>query len=408
MTVLFFIIDALNLDYISPRTTPVIDSILRLGAGSRLEVSPTFANRLELLSGNFPATTNSFVAFQFKQGPSYPDWIWNLPGMRKLTTGSFRIGFLLSMFNLLRKGRFYRYPDLTVFTVLNYLWNKCWVEYPNIPLHLLPYLQVSSDICEYQQKEQIQSTELLFGYLSAHGYSSDFIYGSIDQIESRVLSSSQTPDVWIIHYGELDELGHLHGPESHLISQKIHEIDFSISKIIEAHGAALELVLITSDHDMLPISKQVDIISEIKHAFGESPEEFRFFVNGSLVRFAFSDKTNAEKLIAFLGELSSYGRVIPKEEMQVRGIPVDPTFANLVFWAHPGIYFWPNYYHRAPYKGMHTYFDHTTWVPFILRNFRKQVRLAEKGRLIDVFPTLVDLLDLPLPTIDGESMLLEI
>lgn len=407
MSALFFIIDALRVDYLSSKSTPVINHLLDIGRSSNLVVYPTFANRLELMSGKKPATTGSFTAFQFKSPNSTPHHFWNLPVIRNLTTGSIQIGFLLSLVNLIRKGRLLRYPDLTLFTALNYLKKKCWVEYPNIPLALLPYLQISPDICEYQQKERTNSKELITGYLCAHGYSTDFIYGSIENIESRVLCAfSKPPDVRIIHYGELDELGHHYGPESPRIAEKANEIDRSISKIIEAQGKELQLVLITSDHDMLPIREQVDIIPQIKNAFGENPEGFRFFVNGSLVRFTVYDKKLLEKLIDFLSGLSSYGRIVPREEMHSKGIPGDMAFGDLVFWAHPGVYFWPNYYHRSPLKGMHTYFDHSAEVPLILYSPTQRFNLRPQGRLIDVYPTFVDALGIPIPDVDGRSLIL--
>jgi len=122
-----------------------------------------------------------------------------------------------------------------------------------------------------------------------------------------------------------------------------------------------------------------------------------------------------ERLASFLNELS-FGRVLTEQELHRYGIDFDQDdkrkFGELFFLVDPGVYIFPNYLHciyRNHVKAAHGYdpSDEASYGVFMYSGpmVDKLNRVAEL-RVIDILPTILDLLDIGIPSsCEGSSAL---
>jgi hypothetical protein len=106
------------------------------------------------------------------------------------------------------------------------------------------------------------------------------------------------------------------------------------------------------------------------------------------------------------------GRALSEAERQERRIPTERRWGDRMFAADPGVLFWPDYFHvvDSTIRGMHGYLDKRdeTYGMAVLASSNGAIQQGsfEARSLVDVFPTLCDLLDVPTPpTAEGRSAL---
>lgn len=402
MKALIAIIDGMNPGYIASETMPYLNDLHSTSNSSTVVASPTFANRLEIMTGLVPKSTSSLVSLEFDRNRSQFSAVPRIPALH---TGHFPAGLLFSLARFLRTREWLRFRDMSLFTAYILLTHGAWVDLPRIPLRLLSEMTISDYLFRYQRKEKLGSPDLLPGILERAGLKTTFIYGSAQKITDTILAGRMDKfDVLMIHYGDTDSAGHRYGPGSLEVKEALLGIDKSLQSVIGRMGSDIDLVAVFGDHDMLSVTKQIDILSLMRPAVHSVRGEIAYIVNGSLMRAICETKRAQDILEAFLSSLPHLGRIVSISELDARELPSGKAYGDLVFWAHPGVYFWPNYFHPRPFKGMHTYFDHESRVPLIISAANRKFALRPRGRLIDVLPTLLELLDINTPKIDGHSL----
>ena len=94
-------------------------------------------------------------------------------------------------------------------------------------------------------------------------------------------------------------------------------------------------------------------------------------------------------------------------ERRQRRIPTERKWGDRMLAAEPGVLFWPDYFHvtDSTIVGMHGYLDKSeeTHGALVLASSSGRVKAGAVGLrpLVDVFPTLCNLLGLPVP--DGQE-----
>ncbi|MFC2015651.1 alkaline phosphatase family protein [Chloroflexota bacterium] len=405
---LVVIVDGCNESYVTPTEMPFVHGLKQEGSYVGMASIPTFDQGLALFTGRSPRSTDTFVAFCLAPHPApMARLLWSrLP--LGLHTGRLQIGWALSLLQTVRSGARSRVTGVSLLTALHYALTKTWVDLGCIPLALLPYLSVDRSIRLSQRKGRKGSHEHLFGMLKSQGFDVHFIYDSSEAVTRRMMLArkhSKRPVVWILHYGDSDKIGHQFGPSSENLKSALRAIDLSIQTIHELVADEIDFLVLVSDHGMVEVQHTFDLWRELQGLDARLFEDYIVFLNSPLARFWFRTNGAEIEIRKLLDRLDVYGRVVSAEERAARDLPTDSRYGDLIFWTQPGVSIWPNFYHQHPVRGMHTYFDHEDIVPFLLCHRQKDLALAGPAALTDVTPTILDLLGIPIPSVDGRSVL---
>ncbi len=362
MKILLIIIDAFNEKYLEQ--TSYLESLNK----SRMLINPTFANRIDLLTGKYPETTDTFVDFVLKR----KDSIFS---------------------NFLPKKLKIKKRNIWIKRIIERLTGE---NYHNIPLFLFPYFKINDSYKEILRQEKYLSIKHPFGILNKNDYKTDFFWGTTNEINNFFKKFSFAKNhLLILHYSELDYLGHKFGTNSIEIENALKNIENSIKNISKSK---IDYTFITSDHGMENINKNIDLVKEFKKLKSKPVRDYLFFLNSPLARFWFKNNKARNEVQNLLKKLD-YGKIIEKKELQKNNLPVSKKYGELIFWCKKGFNINPDFYNAKKIKAMHGYLE-KSYVPFL----SPDKKLKNTGNIIDVMPTIFDLLKLKY-NFDGKSSL---
>lgn len=393
MSCLIIILDGCREDYISQEMTPFLSHLKSLGSYTKLDVSSSFYTPAEIFTGNSPITTDTLFDFCFDPEGS-----------------PFKFCRLIKLPMNLRRGNAKREKILNRLMInVNLLLTRNWVDFPpNLPVPLLPYFSVNPSQVRFHKSEREQSTEHLFGILKENGFSFERVSGHASSIMERMRGRTVSEtDVLLLHYQELDKLGHEYGPTSAVVEKALKQIDASIEEIYGVLREGIDFVMVFGDHGMEPVEQNIDLWSELKKLSVKIPRDYLVFLNSPVARFWFRNDKAREEVREFLHSWGKYGREVPKDELRERGIPSHEKYGEIIFWLKNGVVINPDFYHETLIKGMHFYLDSPESTALILFHREKKVKLSHEGRLRDVMPTILELLDIGgSVNRDGKSLVL--
>lgn len=265
--------------------------------------------------------------------------------------------------------------------------------------------------------EPIEGITTLFDQLRRHGatYFLSGFYESIfeEQIVKRVLGALAKDYRFILlRLGSPDRLGHQYGPESDDVRRRLREIDTIVREVITKGTQANPSLhfVVFSDHGMVPVKGHVDLLSLLERLPVKMPRDYIAFLNSTVASFWF--RTEGAKGI-ITGELRRVKQGMILGETELKELEIDRIgheYGELLFALKEGNVFFPDFYRRRkPPKGMHGYvFPTYDKPPFIIYSPGISYDVSQKAnaRFIDVMPTILDLLNLPIPsTCEGKSLL---
>jgi len=209
-----------------------------------------------------------------------------------------------------------------------------------------------------------------------------------------------------------DRLGHKYGPESEEVRKRVREIDEIVKELIKTgteSDSSMHFVIF-SDHGMVPVKGHVDLISLLRGLPVRIPEEYIVFLNSTVANFWFGTNKVREMVTKELGNIEQ-GMVLDKPKLKELGIDgIGAEYGDLLFALKEGYVFFPDFYRRRKLpKGMHGYaFVTYDKPPFIIYSpgTSYESKQGVSARFIDVMPTILDLLDIPISsTCEGRSLL---
>ncbi|MGK6316417.1 alkaline phosphatase family protein [Neorhizobium sp. DT-125] len=239
------------------------------------------------------------------------------------------------------------------------------------------------------------------------------------------------PDVTILSYGEPDTTSHFHGTASPTTRGIIDFCDMQFGRILdwwEAEGQAAGVqLIILSDHGHITADTRVSVVDHLKHA-GYAPGHAPgagvdvVVVPGQVGALYLSDRSPAAigRLVEVLTEQSWCGPIFTAPKNDVEGIAPGSFSSSLVFADHeraPDIYFSFRAHDGIDRFGLPggTFYDndrvpglgvHGGLHPMELASvgilagsaFHAAARFSEvPSGICDIAPTLLHLLDLPIP-----------
>jgi arylsulfatase A-like enzyme len=200
----------------------------------------------------------------------------------------------------------------------------------------------------------------------------------------------------------------------------LRDLDGKLASVHAALAAGYDDwdLFICGDHGMAPVQSEVDILAALKRVDAKPAVDYVVFVNSTLAVLWYLTEKGRSAIEAALPTIPGT-RVVDEAERRRLRIPLDRRWGDRMLAADSGVLFWPDYFHVTDSKivGMHGYLDktHETHGIAILAssNGHTAPRTLGLRPLVDVFPTLCDLLGVPTPagqegtsllTVDGDAV----
>lgn len=232
-------------------------------------------------------------------------------------------------------------------------------------------------------------------------------------VNTCIENLSQQHSFLYIHLSELDGLGHAHGPHSTPVKEGIRRCDDRLRQIWEHCEDQFDVVNLIAfgDHGMVEVVRTVDVWSQLQTISLKIGEDYHMFLDSTMARFWFESERAERQIRSLLGKLDA-GKILSeadKKEYRIRFS--DDRSGELIYLMDPGTMIAPNFFHRGSQdiSGMHGYAPdcpedqglllvHSTETP--------TPESIETRPMVDIFPTALDFMGLPIPdSSEGQSIL---
>jgi len=413
-TTVFIVLDAFRWDYLNAEDTPFLWRQASEALHVRRIVSSTgFAQRAAMFTGACPDVTDCYTMFCYDREGSPYRFLRPLRGpLRWLAAGAERFGPL----DLVERGLRHR--------VLYRLSRVFASHAPSgfIPLDLLPLIGVTEDRVSVHAPGAFPVPSL-FDRLREMGGSYRYLmfpdlFGDDDAVLSATLASVRLGhQLYMLQFSDSDALCHHHGSEGDVRRGVARELDRKVSLVVEAFETAYAQpsFMVIGDHGMMDVETTVDVASVVHGRAARAGlrhgRDYLLFLDSTLARlWSFNDRAGrALEEVLSSPPLDACGRLIDGAMAARYRIPTPgPRYGEQIWWANPGVLIHPDYFHprRQVVRGMHGYDSyHEKMMGFAVVSAPGYGRgSVESARLIDVCPTLCDLVGLPYPDAnEGES-----
>lgn len=401
----FIIMDAGRADYVRPDTMPFTHGLSQQCLQGSFESPPGFAQRTVLFSGRYPDTSGNFSQFVFNPEESPFKWVKSLGPLRSLVKPRkilFPARMAIQKITKWKTGAFHTDP--------------AW-----IPPKFMPFFAMCEDMKPMYDPGALgapsifdlcRENGLKFRYL-AHPISGDD--EEVHQILVRELRAGADYDLYVAQFSVTDQKGHTDGPFSDRMQQgHLRDLDGKFAGIHAALAAGYDSwdLFICGDHGMAPVQQQVNILAALKAVDAKPAVDYVVFVNSTLAVLWYLTEKGRTAIEAALPNIPGTHVVDEAERRRLR-IPLDRRWGDRMLAAESGVLFWPDYFHVTDSKivGMHGYLDKSSETHGVAilasSNGHTAPRTLGLRPLVDVFPTLCDLLGVPTPTgQEGTSLLL--
>jgi predicted AlkP superfamily pyrophosphatase or phosphodiesterase len=287
----------------------------------------------------------------------------------------------------------------------------------NVPLHLLPYFNLVEQIAPWNPRYLSQIT--LFDIFRENNVKWLFIgYPGSDQRTRAIWDKFQreiSPDisfVWL-HFAETDWAEHEYGPMSKERKEKLREIDATIAKVRDELEKMFSQVhmLVFGDHGAVEVKETIDIKGRLESLNLRVGKDYVYFLDSTMARFWFKNDIARLWITEAMSSLLK-GKLLTEDDfVKYRAHFNHTRYGELIWVANEGVLILPNFWQGgSPVKGMHGYLPDVkdNQAAFLLSSpvLDKPVELKSPCDMVDIFPTILDLMDLPIPeTNEGTSIL---
>lgn len=178
-------------------------------------------------------------------------------------------------------------------------------------------------------------------------------------VSSRYLKEDTgSNDMAFLFIGDLDGIGHRHGPDSEERRISLRQVDNEIRRIHDharKHYKEVNL-LVFGDHGMVTVRHHVDLTGTISQA-GLKPENDTYFLDSTFARFWIADEERKQRLCDLLAATDGGHVLDPAERERYRIRYPHNYFGDIIFAVDDAHLIHPSFYASdgAPPRGMHGY-----------------------------------------------------
>jgi predicted AlkP superfamily pyrophosphatase or phosphodiesterase len=384
-------VDALRHDFVNENDSPFIHELAKQYISCRIEGPLSYEEAPMWFAGLHPEISDRWFLY------------WHSPStspFNKLPT----FGLDLSKWRKIRIAM-----NIAFSKVLKFQYGSA----PFVPLYLLKYFDFSEKLAPWDDK--YSSLPTLFSILKERKMSWLFIgIPGSDQQTNAILTkfkeSFNDQDFIWLHFSETDSTEHKFGPLSVERRSALKNIDLAIEEIFHILTSRNDIVnmLIFGDHGCLEVKNTVNILETIGSDLHSFDRKFRFFLDSTTARFWFDDDKIRRMLEERLKHVSC-GHFLTKEELIMHHCNFSHhKYGNLVWIADPGTIIIPNFWDGDnPPRGMHGYLPiHEDCDGRLIINRKSSSHGEHKVKSVDIFPTILELMELPIPSSnEGKSIL---
>lgn len=285
---------------------------------------------------------------------------------------------------------------------------------PKIPWQYKYLFDYSITPGTFLSYDHYNENKTIFGLLRKFGLTSSYFFG---EIELAIDYFKNNKDInkhallYVHTLGTLDLYGHKYGPFSKKTLAYLKNQDRLIKNLIDIiykttkTSEELHLILF-SDHGMVDVGRYINITNLLKESLKR--KSMIIFVNSTIVQ-VWGKKKDFEFSKKFM---KSKKDVLLADDQKRKKLHInfkDNRYGDLIFVTKPKCVFWPDYFHgNEKVKGMHGYQPGSEELDSILvmhcPSFPK--RKIKKAQMIDLFPTMLKILNLPIPKSNkGKSLI---
>lgn len=387
----FVMLDACRHDYINERHTPFLKGLLSTGFSSPVRPTFGFEPDAAYLAGLWPDEADGGAQFwyapeqsPFKAARILPSFLNRLPDLPQKVIRK-----------LLVKGARLQCSSPNLSTA-------------RIPFHLLEnfslpmkygldhprFLPDGQSLFDLLRAENI---EWLFHAAPGHRVS---LTAACKRAERELKAPKALA---FFHIGNLDGVGHAHGPDASEISEELLRVDRGMERIYNLAADRFDIVhfVVMGDHGMIRVAQTIDLASVLTSLPLSQGKDYLYLLDSTMARFWFFTDGAKEEVTNELAVIKG-GRILEQKDKDKYHLNYSHNrFGDLIFLADPGSLIFPNHYQdRSPVKGMHGYGPEVPGQQAVLIvNSIKAGRHAERDPvdMRRVFPTLCDLLEIKKP-----------
>ncbi len=349
-TTLFIYLDGCRFDYISKENSPFLFSHGIEGSMKRVKTVAGFTQKAAMLTGAYPEKSNHFTRYFLGSKSSPFRWLRSM-------------GFS-SLFGMTQPPAPLKVGIRKITRLLT------GVEYPDpayIPLRLLPHFDINPE-CKVPFEKAIEELPNVYEFCNMYGYKyidltnlRAFVgmktFYSIFKNFFNLLESSVKYDLYILHIGDLDNLGHKYGPNSRYLKTTLLQIDEQIEKAYALLRERSDYVniIIVSDHGMRHVSGSINMLELLGKLQSKPVRDYLFFLDSVAARFWFKNERSRREIVNMLTNLP-HGHILSSDERKTLHIDFpDNKYGDLFFWADNGFVMAPSFFGKTEPKGMHGY-----------------------------------------------------
>ncbi|MEE9340069.1 MAG: alkaline phosphatase family protein [Thermoplasmata archaeon] len=397
---LVILVDGCREDYISKVHMPFTSDLYERNTHSSLETILGYSNaiRATAFTGTLPSTHGRWCNFAYDP-PNSP--------YREIQ----HLGFLdhLPVDIAKRASKFFL--SKTLMKTIASRKGHHSLELGNIPIHLLQnFIFTGTDTQSVGTREVLSLFEVLAQNGMRYKYV-EFPYLTRSRHIRLLQDSLKDNDVLIVYLPHLDGAAHWFGISSQRFGRKLEYVDKLVGRLFaiarERWGSDFDFLLF-SDHGMCDVHEYIDFFDISTRWERRLNEDYDVFLDSTMARFWYKDdhvKDDVGRLAQGLN-----GHFLTSSEIKQFGIAFEHNrYGDDIFLLEPGSVFFPCYLSWVRPKAMHGYspVSRSQHGVVILRSDSVERRTFSSARMVDIMPTLLDMLDLEIPSsCEGKSLLM--
>jgi len=396
--VIAILVDALRYDWVNERDTPFIHSLTKHGL--KLPLKPILgysdAIRATIFTGTYPDRHGYWMSVCYSPETSPFKKLTRLSMMDYIPSDFIRRGikFLLSSTIIKVLARPLGYRSLRIY---------------NIPFRVLPRFDMTMRK-RMTDPGAFASCQTLFDTLRSHGMK--FAYLDSSRLKRKLLReiANLDPDTKMVfvylHY--VDEASHWFGLKSSQLRKSLKLVDGIVRRIACGSSGTLPestALIVFSDHGMVEERSRVSLDWLLRRRdFGK---DFVACLDATMIRVWYERSSAKAGLRRIISEATGFA-LLSKARKKALGIDFnDRRYGDDIFLAEEGQIVFPNFFSYVRPRAMHAYDPELPSQQGVLvlygpRNATMSGK--ECAQLVDIAPTVLELLDIPDTSGPGRSL----